>query len=195
VATRNEWRLVQEVLAGEVDRFEEIVRTYQNRIAGLAFRMGVRSEDVEDIVVEVMTKTFKNLHLYRPEYAFSTWLYRVAINHIRDHHRRRRRDAGLEPITDRMAAPGRGALQEVTDKQRRLEIRAALERLEDRYRVPLVLMHLEEKSLEEIGDILNLPIGTVKSRLARGRDKLRRIMVREFPHLGKTTGDGIRDED
>jgi RNA polymerase sigma-70 factor (ECF subfamily) len=189
VATRNEWRLVQEVLAGDVDRFGEIVRTYQNRIAGLAYKMGVRSEDVEDVTVEIMTKTFKNLHLYRPEYAFSTWLYRVAINHVRDHHRRRRRDAGLEPLTDREAAGGRGALEKLSDQRRRRDLRAAVDRLPEIYRIPLVLMHLEEKSLEEIGDILHLPIGTVKSRLARGREKLRKILVRDFPHLGGDEGE------
>ena len=180
----NEEQLVREVLAGDIDRFEEIVRSYQNRLAGLAYRMGVRYDEVEDIVVEVMTKTFRNLHLYRPEYAFSTWIYRIAINHIRDHHRRRRREAGREEMPDQVAAPGPGPLDQVGDSVRARELRAAIDRLPERYRVPLVLMHLEENSLEEIAAILEVPVGTVKSRLARGRERLRRILVREYPHLG-----------
>ncbi|MCZ6670320.1 MAG: sigma-70 family RNA polymerase sigma factor [Acidobacteria bacterium] len=183
--TGNDERLIREILAGDADRFEEIVRSYQNRIAGLAFRMGVRFDDMEDVTVEIMTKTFRNLHLYRPDYAFSTWIYRVAINHIRDHHRRRRRDAGLEPISEHLPATGTDALQAAGEDQRRREIRIALARLPERYRTAMILMHLEEKSLAEIAAILNLPVGTIKSRLSRGRERLRQILIREFPHLGE----------
>ena len=184
-----EEQLVREVLAGDIDRFEAIVRSYQNRLAGLAYRMGIRYDEVEDIVVEVMTKTFRNLHLYRPEYAFSTWIYRIAINHIRDHHRRRRREPGREEMPEQVASSDPGPLEEVDDSQQARQLRAAIDRLPERYRIPVILMHLEEKSLEEIAAILAVPVGTVKSRLARGRGRLRKILVRDFPHFGGRSGE------
>lgn len=185
----NEESLIREILAGEVDKYEEIVRNYQNRMAGLAFRMGVHYDDIEDLAIEILTKAFRNLHLYRPMYAFSTWIYRLGINHIRDHHRRRRREAGKEPMRDDLSAGGPSALQTLETSQRNLDIQNAVNRLPERYRLPLFLLHLEEKSLEEIAGILELPTGTVKSRLHRGREQLRKILRRDFPHLEKSVGD------
>ena len=87
-------RLVASTLEGDTDAFSELVVLYQRLVASVAWRYGIPRDEVEDAVSEVFIKAFRNLHQYRPENAVSTWLYRLAANHVVDLERRKRKERG-----------------------------------------------------------------------------------------------------
>ena len=174
---------VRDVLAGQTERFSHLVRRYQRLVGSLVFRMGAPAEDSEDLVSEIFIKVYENLGRYRPEHAFSTWLYRIAANHILDYQRRRRREKPRIELPETLADPGpppsaAAERAEVSERVRRL-----LPLLDEKYRAVLVLMHVEGKRIEEISGILGIPSGTVKTRLSRGRDRLAEIILKHDPAL------------
>jgi RNA polymerase sigma-70 factor (ECF subfamily) len=134
-------------------------------------------------VSEVFFKMYRNLHHYRQEHAFSTWLYRLAANHVLDHRRRsrgqRQRSAMPEQVTDPQPVPS--AVLEHSERSGL--VRSALEQVTPRYREVLFLVYVEGLPLVQVGQLLGLPQGTVKSRLMRGRQALRRLLLRRNPEL------------
>jgi len=174
---------VSEVLAGRTERYSHLVRRYQRLVGSLAYRMGVRPEDTEDIVSEIFIKVYENLGRYRPEHAFSTWIYRIATNHILDHQRRLRRQGPKTELSETIADPGPLASEvaERGDVARR--VRRLLPLLDEKYRAALILMHVEGKKIEEIAEIIGIPTGTVKTRLSRGRQRLADLIREHDPDL------------
>jgi RNA polymerase sigma-70 factor (ECF subfamily) len=146
-------RVVRAVLAGDREAFSDLVARYQKLVASVAWRYGTRQEEIEDLVSEVFFKVYRNLHQYRPDHAFSTWLYRLAANHVLDHARRARL------------------------------VRSALQEVRPRYREVLFLVYVEGFRVEEAARALGVPQGTIKSRLLRGREALRKILSRRHPEL------------
>lgn len=179
--TESDARVIERILAGETALFEELVRRYQRLVASVAYKMGIRDADLDDMVSEVLLKAYRNLHRYRPEHAFSTWLYRLTSNRVLDELRARRRSGRSEPLDDRHADPGPPTDRGVEDADRARAVAAALGQLPDDYRAPLVLLHMEGRKVSEIAYALGLPEGTVKTRLARGRERMRQILERRFP--------------
>ncbi len=175
--------LIRDVLAGRVERFEILVRRYQRLVATAALRMGTPRDEVEDVTSEVFYKVYKSLGRYRPEHALSTWLYRIAINAALDRKRSTRHESRMEELSPSLA-DGRPSLEsQATDLERSRLLQEALERIPGHYRSPLVLAHLEGMPLEEIARVLDLPEGTVKSRLFRARAMLKDIIRRHYPML------------
>jgi RNA polymerase sigma-70 factor (ECF subfamily) len=174
-------RVIEKILAGQGSLFEEIVRRYQRMVTSVAYRLGVPASDLEDLVSEVFLKAYRNLARYRPEHAFSTWLYRLATNRILDDRRQRRREGRSEPLDERQADTGPGADIVLDETERATVVARALEALPEEYRTPLVLLHMEGRKVSEISAVLSIPEGTVKTRLARGRERLKKILVRDFP--------------
>jgi len=175
--------LIRDVLAGRVERFEVLVRRYQRLVATAALRMGTPRDEVEDVTSEVFYKVYKSLGRYRPEHALSTWLYRIAINAALDRKRSTRHESRMEELSPSLA-DGRPSLEsQATDLERSRLLQEALERIPGHYRSPLVLAHLEGMPLEEIARVLDLPEGTVKSRLFRARAMLKDIIRRHYPTL------------
>jgi len=175
--------LIRDVLAGRVERFEVLVRRYQRLVATAALRMGTPRDEVEDVTSEVFYKVYKSLGRYRPEHALSTWLYRIAINAALDRKRSTRHESRMEELSPSLA-DGRPSLEsQATDLERSRLLQEALERIPGHYRSPLVLAHLEGMPLEEIARVLDLPEGTVKSRLFRARAMLKDIIRRHYPML------------
>ena len=175
--------LIREVLAGRVERFEILVRRYQRLVATAALRMGTPREEVEDVTSEVFYKVYRSLGRYRPEHALSTWLYRITVNAALDRKRGLRHESRMEEISPSLA-DGRPSIHEqASDRERSQLLRAALERIPGHYRSPLVLAHIEGMPLEEIARVLELPEGTVKSRLFRARAMLKEIIRRHYPAL------------
>jgi len=175
--------LIRDVLAGRVERFEVLVRRYQRLVATAALRMGTPRDEVVDVTSEVFYKVYKSLGRYRPEHALSTWLYRIAINAALDRKRSTRHESRMEELSPSLA-DGRPSLEsQATDLERSRLLQEALERIPGHYRSPLVLAHLEGMPLEEIARVLDLPEGTVKSRLFRARAMLKDIIRRHYPML------------
>ncbi len=175
--------LIEEALSGDESAFAEL----WNRHKHLAFKMalGIVKDPTEadDLVQESFIKAFKSLSRYNPKYAFTTWLCKIVSNHCLDHLRRRKiRAYSLEePVPSKS-----GYIQrEIADwtlnpewqlfrKQRRISIDQAIESLPPRYRRVIVLRHKEDRSYDEISQILDIPLGTVKAQIFRARELLKK---------------------
>jgi RNA polymerase sigma-70 factor (ECF subfamily) len=173
--------LVHSALEGDQDAFGQLVTAHQKLVASVAWRYGVRQEEIEDIVSEVFIKAYRNLHLFRPEHPFSTWLYRLAVNHVIDHGRRMRKERGRSEMPQQVADPSPSAGEGLEERERRALVRAALKELPQRYREVIFLVYVEGMKIDEACMRLDLPQGTVKTRLMRGREALRKILTRRHP--------------
>ena len=180
---------IEQVLSGDPEPFAGIVRKYQNLVASVAYRMGVRQTAIEDVASEVFMKVFTRLHQYDTRYALSSWIYRITTNHVLDEIRKRRHSAtqGLdelaEPRDTRVDIAGEA---EITERDGL--VRQALLELPDEYARVLLLKHFEERSVLEIAEILEIPEGTVKIRLMRGRERLKKVLERRHPeHFAEIT--------
>ena len=182
-----EQALIRQVLDGDPEPFAMIVRQYQNLVASVAYRMGVRHGAIEDVVSEVFMKVYTRLHQYDGRHALSSWIYRIATNHVLDDIRRARRQGQValadvaEPADTRVNVAGDAELGE-----RDRLVRAAVHELPEDYQRVLALKHFEELPVETIAEILDIPEGTVKIRLMRGRQRLRKILETRHPeHFGE----------
>jgi RNA polymerase sigma-70 factor (ECF subfamily) len=173
--------LVRSALGGDQDAFGRLVNAHQKLVASIAWRYGVRREEIEDIVSEVFIKAYRNLHLFRPEHPFSTWLYRLAVNHVIDHGRRMRKERVSSEMPHQLADSSPSAREGLEKRERSSLVRAALEDLPQRYREVIFLVYVEGMKIDEASRRLDLPQGTVKTRLMRGREALRKILTRRHP--------------
>jgi RNA polymerase sigma-70 factor (ECF subfamily) len=176
--------LVRRAADGDAEAFRGLVELHQGRI--VAFLRGLCGcpEQAMDLAQETFLSAFRHLKSFRHESRFSTWLHSIALNHARGAGRRRR----PVPSLDAVAADGSRMLAEpvatVPDVSARLEhadlscrLGEALDKLDARYRDVVVLADMHDASYEEIAATLEIPIGTVRSRLHRGRLELRSILV------------------
>jgi len=170
-------RAVGAVLGGDREAFGELIRRHQRLVAGIAWRYGARREEIEDMVSEVFTKAYRNLGRYRPEHPFSTWLYRLAANHVLDHGRRMRRAGPRVELPESLPDPARGPEELAAGRERAERVRAALAGLKSHYRETLFLVYVEGLGVEDTARALGVPVGTVKSRLLRGRLALREALA------------------
>jgi RNA polymerase sigma-70 factor (ECF subfamily) len=178
-------QLVRSVLDGDSEAFAGLLAGYQNLVASVAWRYGVRRDEIEDVVSEIFIKAYRNLHRYRPEHPFSTWLYRLAANHVVDHGRRGRKERGRVEMPEQLTDPSPTASEGLEGRERATLVRAALDEVQPRYREALFLVYVEGLKVEETASLLGLPQGTVKTRLMRGRKALRRVLERRHPeHFG-----------
>lgn len=178
--------VVEAVLAGEQHRFGELVGRYQGAIVNYVYRMLGQYEDAVDLSQDVFVKAYTALHSYQPKYPFSAWLFRIARNAAIDEIRRRRLtlvsiDEPLQTqegsLERELASDNPGPEQTLLDGEARGLIDRALAGLPDKYREPLVLRHAADMSYEEIAEALELPLGTVKTRIFRGREALREALA------------------
>lgn len=171
--------LVQRTLRGETQAYNHLVQRYQRQVYNLAYRMVGSAEDAGDMVQETFLRAYGALQSFRQDASFLTWLYKIASNLCIDHLRSRRAkgalsldfelEEGREPAADRLMGPEetvvRGAVGDIVQK--------AVMNLPAKYRVVVVMRHLQGMSVEEIANQLELPSGTVKTHLFRGREMLR----------------------
>lgn len=172
--------LVRRTLCGEKSAYNTLVLRYQRQVYNLAYRMLGNAEDSGDLVQETFIRAYGALASFRQDASFLTWLYKIASNLCIDQLRSRKtrsalsldseREEGREPASEaRCNAPEdmavRGAVQEV--------VHHAIQNLPERYRQVVVMRHLQDMSVEEIAQALDLPTGTVKTHLFRAREMLR----------------------
>lgn len=174
---------IKQVKKGDQNAFAEIVELFKDKVFQLCYRMVGNAHDAEDIAQEAFIRAYVNINSYDTNRKFSTWLYRIATNLSIDRLRKRKPDyfldaeiEGTEGLTMYSQIPS-DELQpdEMVESLEFQEwIQQEINGLPVMYRSVIVLKYIEELSLKEIGDILDLPIGTVKTRIHRGREALRK---------------------
>jgi RNA polymerase sigma-70 factor (ECF subfamily) len=183
--------LVQRCRKGDLRGFEALVAKYQHRLYNAVYRMTGRPDDAEELAQDAFLKALEKLDTFGGRSSFYTWLYRIAVN-LTISHRRRAGRIKFQPLTtgeqdfDRSRAaelsaraagernPGPAAAAESAETARR--VTEALEQLDDEFRVVVVLRDVEGMDYAQIADVLDAPVGTVKSRLHRARGMLRELL-------------------
>jgi RNA polymerase sigma-70 factor (ECF subfamily) len=171
--------LIQRFQAGDEEAFEEIVHRYSNRLLNFAYRFVLNREEAEDIVQDTFLKVYQNRHAYREIAKFSTWIYTITANLSKTLLRKRRnrkllffshigseeKDMDFPDRTQKTEQPIEGEFDEH-------QIQRAIQKLPEHFRTAIILRDIQELSYEEISNIINAPLGTVKSRINRARLRL-----------------------
>ena len=179
-----EQELIGAARQGDEGAFEELVRQYEKRVYHLALRMCGDQEDAWEIAQEAFLSVWRGLRFFRGESAFSTWVYRLTSNAAIDYLRRQNRQKALEGVSlddqETLTEPqdhSPSPQQQAELGELRENLQEGLMALSAEHRQVLLLRELQGLSYEEIGRELDLDLGTVKSRIARGREKLRKILL------------------
>ena len=178
--------LITGLCHGDEQAYEILIQRYQQPVYNLVYRLLNDPADASDIVQEVFLKIFRNVASFRHGSSLKTWIYRIAVNEAYNHRRwfsrHQRQNVALEPEestaspADNFADPGRSPFEEAVGRETRALVEAALEKLNPNFRAAVVLRDLEDLSYEEIAAVLEVSLGTVKSRILRGREALRKIL-------------------
>jgi len=182
-----ESEFIERLKRGEAAAFEEWVAERSGEIYGLLFRLTENSEEARDLTQETFLRAFQSIGRFRGEADLRTWIYRIAINQARNRWRwwrRRRRDSTVsldatqgksnQPLIATLVEVSGNPEQQTLAHEREVALRGALQKLGMSYRETVILRDIEGLSYEEIAAALGINVGTVKSRLARGRQELRR---------------------
>ena len=187
-ATLEDHRLISGLQAGEAVAYEQLIERFQTPVYNLAYRLLNDQADASDVVQEVFLKIFRNVGNFRGDSSLRTWVYRIAVNE--SHNRRRwlfrhrRGETGMldnfddadgreKPLMDAGETP----FDFTVNREAQILLEEALADINPVFRAALVLREVEDMSYEEIADILEVSIGTVKSRIVRGREALRRNLA------------------
>ncbi len=179
-------QLVERCLRGDEGAWDDLIRQHSRRVYGLCYRFTNRESDAQDLTQEVFLRIFKTLGSFRAgEGCFTVWLTRLTRNLLVDHYRRTKRDRVTDALEDKLAI-----LEERTAQISRTDgllagreagelLQAALQKLSPELREAVILRDLQELDYREIAEVLQVPEGTVKSRLNRGRAELARVLKRQ----------------
>ena len=179
----NDAELIAQALRGNQKAYKELTERHRASVYHIVYKIVRDGETANDLVQETFMKAFASLASYRPEYRFSTWLYKIAANCSIDYLRKKRiRALSLDrhldgesgsreiEIADYSYHPER----DLERKEQRFSIEEAIESLPQKYREVIIYRHKDDKSYEEIADLLDMPIGTVKARIFRARELLKK---------------------
>ena len=172
-----DYELIQACLAGNRDIFEELVKRYKNLVYSVILRMVNDREEANDLAQDVFIKVYKNLDKYYPEYKFSTWVIRIATNHVIDYRRKKRQETvPIEEVEFSLSAEESPETAYIRREQRE-ELKKIVGDLPDMYKIPIVLYHEQGLSYQEISEIINEPLSKVKNRIFRGRRMLKESLI------------------
>jgi RNA polymerase sigma-70 factor, ECF subfamily len=187
-AALEDHRLVSALQAGEERAYEQLIERFQNPVYNLAYRLLNDQADASDVAQEVFLKIFRNVGNFRGDSSLRTWVYRIAVNE--SHNRRRwlfrhrRGETGIDETfedSDGREKPlmdsGETPFDFTVNREASILLEEALADINPVFRAALVLREIEDMSYDEIADILEVSIGTVKSRIVRGREALRRNLA------------------
>jgi len=189
---KNDFMLVIRAKDGDQKAYAELMQRYKDSIYFMALKMVNNKDDAMDLTVETFAKAFENIEKYKPDFAFSTWLFRIATNNCIDFIRKKRLNVvSLQTLTDedkeekqlQIASDTLDPEQTSIKKQESEKLKSIVEQLPQRYRTLIILRYYDEQSYEEIAQQLDLPLGTVKAQLFRARDLMANIMNRKKKNL------------
>jgi RNA polymerase sigma-70 factor (ECF subfamily) len=165
---------------GDLTKFEELIRKHQDRVYNLCRYMLRDPEDAQDAAQDVFLKAYRGIKEFTPEASFYTWLYRITVNTCLDYKRKARREAlKKEPLPEDLSSTEPFAPELYESRENTEALQTALQKLPEKLRAAIVLREIDGLSYEEIADVLHASVGTVKSRISRAREDLRRILQRK----------------
>ena len=187
-------RIIRGLRAGIEEAYEELINRYEQPIYSMLYRLLGSETDACDVVQDVFVKVFRGIHSFREKSSLRTWIYRIAVNEARNHRRwfarHYRREVPLEGtgpdkagVVDFTEDPGRSPYHQALDNETRMLVERALTKINPLFRVAVVLRDIQNLSYDEIAEILQVSLGTVKSRIVRGREALRRELT-QTPNQG-----------
>lgn len=173
-------QLIDAALAGDTEAFGQLVRKYQDRLYNAMVYVVGSVEDARDIVQEAFVQAFVKLETFHGNSAFYTWLYRIAFNASVSRHRRRKYTQSVEQVRDASgdepSDPNEGPGHRLEQEERAEQVQRALARLSEEHRTVLVLREMEDLSYETIAEMMDVPVGTIRSRLHRARMHLHELL-------------------
>ena len=184
---KNDFNLVVRARKGEQKAYADLMQRYKESIYFMVLKMVNNKDDAQDLTVETFGKAFQKLDKYQPEFAFSTWLFRIATNNCIDFIRKKKLNTlSIDRLVDeegnnqplQIKADTLNPEESSIKKQQAQELKLIVEGLPQRYRNLIVLRYFEELSYDEIAKELDLPLGTVKAQLFRARDLLSNVLNR-----------------
>lgn len=181
-------QLLRALKANEESAYEELIARFQQPVYNLVFRLLNDPADASDAVQDVFLKIFRNVESFRGQSSLKTWVYRIALNEAYNHRRwfsrHRKQEVGLETDEEgsrswieSISDPSCDPYELTLNEERHQLIEDALREINPDFRAAVVLRDLEELSYEEIAEVMQVSLGTVKSRILRGREALRRVLV------------------
>lgn len=162
-------KVIERILGGEIDAFELLVDRYKNLVFSLSLRMTRNPSEAEDLAQETFLRAYRFLSSYKTDFKFSTWISRIALNLFRDRFKKATLPTAEAEELDRHPDEKNNPETESMRNLKRRDIVSIIGRLDEKFREIVVLYFFEEFSYEEIGKALDVPIGTVKSRLNRAK--------------------------
>jgi len=178
--------LITRAQRGDTGAFNELIKLYERAVYNFALRLTADTDDAGDIAQDAFIRAFNAINSFRGDASFTTWLFRITTNVFLDERKKRR--AHPTQSLDEMVTVSEGTLVKqvedhspgpetiATDKERTAALNRAIQKLPEYQRAMVVMYHLEQKAYEEIAEILEVPIGTVKSRLNRARLALKDLL-------------------
>lgn len=180
--------MINKVRKGEQDAFRELVNLYKRQVYAICLRMVHLPQEAEDLAQETFLRAYSNIDSYDQDKKFSTWLFRIATNLSIDYLRKRRPSVyldaevvGTEGVTlqSQLAADELSPDEEAVKTEEKHTLYLAIGELPLKYRTAIILKYVEDLSLNEISEILELPVATVKTHIHRGREALRKRLVKQ----------------
>jgi len=178
-----ESQLVKLALKGDQAAFAELVELYQEKLYHMAYRMLNNRQEAEDVVQDTFLRVYNNLERYDDTMKFSTWIYRIATNLCIDRLRKRKPVYSLDAESTEyegldgysmIPSDNRTPESELLLSETQRIIHQAIDTLPPKYKTVMILRYIHELSLQEVGDILDMPVTTIKTRVHRGREFLRK---------------------
>ncbi len=183
-------RILRGLRSGIDTAYEELIERYEQPVYSMVYRLLGNQTDACDVVQEVFLKVFRGVNSFREQSSLRTWIYRIAVNEAHNHRRwfvrHCRREVSLERESTEQESrielaqdPGPSPYDQTLDKETRAVVERALTRINPLFRTAVVLRDIQNMSYEEIAEILQISLGTVKSRILRGREALKRELSQQ----------------
>ena len=183
--------LLRRACKGDVQAFEELMQSHESRIYTIALRMMGNREDAQDCAQEAMVRIYRAMGSFKGQSALATWIYRITMNTCLDELRRRkaRKVTSLDSLVDNGWSPtdtGDTPEEHGLRVEKQNALNQAIQSLPDDMRAAIILRDVKGYSYDEIASILDANVGTIKSRISRGREKLREILSKQSELFGRT---------
>lgn len=187
----NDEEIVKRVKSGDIDAFEELIAKYEKRVFSLIYNMLKNDNDIEDIAQEVFVKVYRNIDKFHGNSSLYTWIYRITTNLCLDYIKKQKsviyidEKLQLDDGEVELQLPSEEKLQDelYEEKELKQKLEKAIAKLQDKQRIMIVLRDIKGLSYEEISEILEMKLGTVKSQINRARLKLKEILEKDGTFL------------